>query len=57
MTFSVMVGDDKNSMTLKHQIWCNFNIKFGIMVGDAVAVTETDLCGQMGCQMTHIKII
>ena len=23
-------------MTPKHQIWCNFNIKFGAIVGDAL---------------------
>ena len=33
--FSVIVGDDMKIMTPKHQIWCNFNTKFGIIVGDA----------------------
>ena len=32
-----MVGDGKKCMTLKHQIWCNFNPRFGVMVGDVLS--------------------
>ena len=30
----------KKSLTLKHQIWCNFNTKFGVIVGDALTTTQ-----------------
>ena len=31
-----MIRDDKKNLIPKHQIWCNFNTEFGIMVGDAL---------------------
>ena len=37
----VMVGDDKKNLTPIHHIWCNFNIKFGVMIGDALRTLPT----------------
>ena len=31
--FGAIVGNDKKIMTPKHQIWCNFNTKFNVIVG------------------------
>ena len=34
--FSVIVGNDKKIMIPKHQIWCNFNVKFDVIVRDVL---------------------
>ena len=33
-----MVADDKNNITPKYQIQCNFNTKFNVMVGDTLKI-------------------